>query len=510
MVPAALLPRPSKTEAEDPMNREMLMLVDAISREKTVELDVVFGAVEAALASASKKLHGGEVDMRVAVDRETGNYETFRRWLVVPDEAGLQNPDAEEMLSDALDRIPDIEEGDYIEEAVDSVPIGRIGAQAAKQVILQKIRDAEREQLLNDFLSRGEKIFVGTVKRLDKGDIIVESGRVEGRLKRTEMIPKENLRTGDRVRAYLMGVDPTQRGPQIMLSRNAPGFMIELFAQEVPEIEQGLLEIKSCARDAGSRAKIAVVSHDRRVDPIGTCVGVRGSRVNGVTNELAGERVDIVLWSDDPAQFVIGALAPANVQSIVVDEERHAMDVVVDEENLAIAIGRGGQNVRLASELTGWRINIMSAEESQAKQATESDSVRKIFVEKLDVDEEVADILIAEGFTSLEEVAYVPLQEFLEIESFDEDTVNELRTRAKDALLTAEIKIEEQVDEVSQDLRDLEGLSPELIPQLAGGGIHTRDDLADLAVDELTELTGIDDETAKVLIMKAREHWFTA
>ena len=492
------------------MNRELLMLVDAISREKTVEREVVFGAVEAALASATKKLHGGEVDIRVAVDRDTGEYESFRRWLVVPDSAGLQNPDAEEMLSDALDRIPDIEEGDYIEESIDSVPIGRIGAQAAKQVILQKIRDAERETLLNDFMARGEKIFVGTVKRLDKGDIIVESGRVEGRLKRTEMIPKENLRSGDRVRAVILGVDPTQRGPQIMLSRSAPPFMVELFAQEVPEIEQGLHEIKSCARDPGSRAKIAVVSHDRRVDPIGTCVGVRGSRVNAVTNELAGERVDIVLWSEDPAQFVIGALAPANVQSIVVDEERHAMDVVVDEENLAIAIGRGGQNVRLASELTGWRINIMTAEESQAKQAGETESVRKLFVEKLDVDEEVADILIAEGFTSLEEVAYVPLQEMLEIESFDEDTVHELRKRAKDALLTMEIEREEKVEEVSQDLRDLEGLTPDLISSLANGGIHSRDDLADLAVDELTEMTGIDDERARTLIMKAREHWFTA
>jgi N utilization substance protein A len=311
------------------------------------------------------------------------------------------------------------------------------------------------------------------------------------------------------VRAVILGVDATQRGPQIMLSRSSPEFMKELFALEVPEIEQGLLEIKSCARDPGSRAKIAVVSHDRRVDPIGTCVGVRGSRVTAVTNELAGERVDIVLWSDDPAQFVIGALAPANVSSIVVDEERHAMDVVVDEDNLAIAIGRGGQNVRLASELTGWRINIMTAEESQARQAEESDSVRKLFVDKLDVDEEVADILIAEGFTSLEEVAYVPLQEMLEIESFDEDTVNELRTRAKDALLTLEIEREEKVEEVSQDLRDLEGLTPEIIASLADGGIHTRDDLADLAVDELTEMTGIDDAKASELIMKAREHWFT-
>jgi N utilization substance protein A len=491
------------------MNREMLMLVDAISREKSVDRDVVFGAVEAALAQATKKLNGGEVDIRVAVDRDTGDYETFRRWLVVPDEAGLQNPDAEEMLSDALDRIAEIEVGDYIEEPVASVPIGRIGAMAAKQVILQKIRDAERETLLNDFLSRGDKVFVGTVKRLDKGDIIVESGRVEGRLKRSEMIPKENLRTGDRVRAYIAGIDTAARGPQIMLSRSAPGFMMELFAQEVPEMEQGLLEIKSCARDSGSRAKIAVVSHDKRVDPIGTCVGVRGSRVNAVTNELAGERVDIVLWSDDPAQFVIGALAPANVQSIVVDEEKHAMDVVVDEENLAIAIGRGGQNVRLASELTGWRINIMTAEESQAKQAVESDSIRKLFVDKLDVDEEVADILIGEGFSSLEEVAYVPLQEMLEMDAFDEDTVHELRTRAKDALLTMEIAREENVEAVSQDLRDLDGLTPELIAKLADGGVNSRDDLADLAVDELVEMTGIDDEAAKALIMKAREHWFT-
>jgi N utilization substance protein A len=492
------------------MNRELLMLVDAISREKTVDREVVFAAVEAALASASKKLHGGDVDIRVSIDRDTGEYETFRRWLVVPDSAGLQNPDAEEMLSDAQERIADIEEGDYIEEPIESVTIGRIGAQAAKQVILQKIRDAEREQLLNDFLARGDKIFTGTVKRLDKGDIIVESGRVEGRLRRNELIPKENLRSGDRVRTYILGVDPTLRGAQILLSRSAPQFMVELFAQEVPEMEQGLLEIKSCARDPGSRAKIAVQSHDRRVDPIGTCVGVRGSRVTAVTNELAGERVDIVLWSDDPAQFVIGALAPANVQSIMVDEERHAMDVVVDEENLAIAIGRGGQNVRLASELTGWRINIMTAEESAAKQAQESDVVRALFVDKLDVDEEVADILIAEGFTSLEEVAYVPLQEMLEIESFDEDTVNELRARAKDALLTMEIAKEEGVEEASQDLRDLEGLTPDLIAKLAESGVHTRDELADLAMDELTEMTGIDDAKAREVIMKAREHWFAA
>jgi N utilization substance protein A len=379
---------------------------------------------------------------------------------------------------------------------------------AAKQVILQKIRDAEREMLLNDFMSRGDKIFVGTVKRMDKGDLIIESGRVEGRLKRGEMIPKENFRTGDRVRAMIMDVDLTLRGAPILLSRSAPSFMIELFRQEVPEIEQGLLEIKTCARDPGSRAKIAVHSNDRRIDPIGTCVGVRGSRVNGVTNELAGERVDIVLWSEDPAQFVIGALAPANVVSIVVDEERHAMDVVVDEENLAIAIGRGGQNVRLASELTGWRINIMTADESAQKQAEEADGIRKIFMAKLDVDQEIADILIEEGFTSLEEVAYVPLQEMLEIESFDEDTVNELRTRAKDALLTMEIAREESVEEVSQDLRDLEGVTPELIAKLADAGIHTRDELADLATDELTDITAQTPEEATALIMLARAHWF--
>src|SRR3954462_4771447 len=474
------------------MNRELLILVEAISREKNVERDVVFGAVESALAQATKKLYHGEVDIRVAVDRDSGDYETFRRWLVVPDEQGLQNPDAEEMLMDAKERVTYVAPGDHIEEQIESVPIGRIGAMAAKQVILQKIRDAEREMLLNDFMSRGDKIFVGTVKRMDKGDIIVESGRVEGRLRRGEMIPKENLRNGDRVRAMIMEVDLTLRGAPIILSRSAPEFMIELFRQEVPEIEQGLLEVKSCARDPGSRAKIAVLSHDKRVDPIGTCVGVRGSRVNAVTNELAGERVDIVLWSEDPAQFVIGALAPANVQSIVVDEERQAMDVVVDEETLAIAIGRGGQNVRLASEMTGWRINIMTAEESATKQATETDHVRKLFIDKLDVDAEVADILIQEGFSSLEEVAYVPMQEMLEIESFDEDTVNELRTRAKDALLTMELAKEEGVGDVSQDLRDLAGLTPELIEKLNEGNVNTRDELADLAVDELVELTGVE------------------
>ena len=492
------------------MNRELLMLVDAISREKNVERDVVFGAVESALAQATKKLYQGEVDIRVAIDRDSGVYETFRRWHVVPDEAGLQLPEQEILLFEAREEMADIEVDEYIEEAIDSLPIGRIGAMAAKQVILQKIRDAEREMLLNDFMSRGDKIFVGTVKRMDKGDMIVEAGRVEGRLRRTEMIPKENLRTGDRVRAMIMEVDLTLRGAPIILSRSAPEFMIELFRQEVPEIEQGMLEIKSCARDPGSRAKIAVLSHDRRVDPIGTCVGVRGTRVNAVTNELAGERVDIVLWSEDPAQFVIGALAPANVSSIVVDEEKHVMDVVVDEENLAIAIGRGGQNVRLASDLTGWKINIMDAAESAEKQESESSTSRQLFMEKLDVDEEIADILINEGFTSLEEVAYVPLSEMLEIESFDEETITELRSRAKDALLTMEIAREEGSGGVSQDLRDLRGLDAELIAKLNAAGVNTRDDLADLGVDELTDITGQPADDAKALILEAREHWFAA
>jgi len=492
------------------MNRELLMLVEAISREKNVERDVVLAAVEAALAQATKKLYSGDVDIRVALDRDSGNYETFRRWHVVPDEAGLQLPDQEILLFEAKEQIEDIEVDEYIEETIESVPIGRIGAMAAKQVILQKIRDAEREMLLNDFMSRGDKIFTGTVKRMDKGDLIVENSRVEGRLRRTEMIPKENFRTGDRVRAMIMEVDLTLRGAPIVLSRSSPEFMIELFRQEVPEIEQGVLEIKSCARDPGSRAKIAVFSHDKRVDPIGTCVGVRGTRINGVTNELAGERVDIVLWSEDPAQFVIGALAPANVSFIVVDEERHAMDVVVDEENLAIAIGRGGQNVRLASELTGWKINIMDATESAEKQANETDAGRRLFMEKLDVDEEIADILIAEGFTSLEEVAYVPIQEMLEIESFDEDTVHELRNRAKDVLLTMEIAQEGSEDEatVSQDLHDIEGLDSGTIAQLQAGGIRTRDDLADLAIDELIDITGQSQDDARALIMKARAHWF--
>ncbi|XQU70353.1 Transcription antitermination factor NusA, contains S1 and KH domains [Cupriavidus sp. H18C1] len=469
---------------------------------------MVFGALEAALASATKKRFEEDVDIRVHIDRESGEHETFRRWLVVPDEQGLQEPDKQILLFEAREQDPNMELGDFVEEQIESVEFGRIGAQAAKQVILQKIRDAEREQILNDYLERGEKIMTGTVKRADKKGLIVESGRVEALLGRDQIIPKENLRTGDRVRAYILNVDRTARGPQIELSRTSPQFLIKLFENEVPEMEQGLLEIKAAARDPGVRAKIAVVAHDKRIDPIGTCVGVRGTRVTAVRNEIGGEAVDIVLWSEDPAQFVIGALAPAQVQSIVVDEEKHSMDVVVDEENLAVAIGRSGQNVRLASELTGWQINIMTQEESAQKQAEESEVVRRLFMSKLDVDQEVADILIEEGFSSLEEVAYVPISEMMEIEAFDEDTVNELRNRARDALLTMELAREEKVESVSQDLRSLDGLTPELIGKLAEGDIHTRDDLAELAVDELVEMTGVSEEEAKALIMKAREHWF--
>ena len=489
------------------MSREILLLVDALAREKNVERDVVFGALESALASAMKKRFKEDVDIRVAIDRQSGEHEGFRRWLVVPDEAGLQEPDAQELYTDAQDIVPGIEVGEYIEEPLEPIEFGRIGAQAAKQAILQKIRDAEREQVLNDFLDRGETIVSGTVKRLDKGDSIIEIGKVEARLPRTEMIPKENIRAGDRVRAYVLKVDHAARGQQVILSRTSPDFIRELFENEVPEIEQGLLEIKAAARDPGVRAKIAVVAYDKRIDPIGTCVGMRGSRVTAVRNELGGEQVDIVLWADDPAEFVIGALAPAHVESILVDEDKHAMDVVVDEENLPKAIGARGQNVRLASDLTGWHINIMTPEESQSRQDAERATLRHTFITKLDVDEEVADILIDEGFTGLEEIAYVPLQELLDIEAFDEDTVNELRTRARNALLTEAIAQEERV-QTARDLLEIQGMDSALVAKLAENGVTTLDDLAELAADELAELTGLAEEAASDMIMQARAHWF--
>ena len=491
-------------------NRELVMLVDVLAREKNVPRDIVFSALEMALASATKKRYSEDIDVRVTVDKNTGAYESFRRWKVLPDETPDWNTAQMLSLEEAQDRKPDAVLDEYIEERLENVEFGRIGAQAAKQVILQRIRDAEREQILNDFLSRGDELVTGTIKRMERGSAVVESGKLEALLPREQMIPKENLRIGDRVRAWVMKIDRGARGPQLILSRTAPQFIMKLFELEVPEIEERLLEIKSAARDPGVRAKIAVHTTDKRIDPIGTCVGMRGSRVQAVTQELAGERVDIVLWSADPAQFVIGALAPAEVSSILVDEEKHSMDVVVDEENLAIAIGRSGQNVRLASELTGWTINLMTEEESQKKQQEESGRIRNLFMEKLDVDEEVADILLQEGFATLEEVAYVPINEMLEIDAFDEGTVNELRSRARNALLVQAIASEESIENVDPELLKLEGMDNALAAKLSAQGVKTRDDLADLAVDELSELTGVDAERAKGLIMAARAHWFEA
>lgn len=489
------------------MGREILILVDALAREKNVSKEIVFGALEMALASATKKRFADEVDVRVSIDRTTGDYDAFRRWQVVPD-GELEDHDLQVILTEARKQHPAIELGEFIEEPLDKADFGRISAQAAKQVILQRVRDAEREQILTDFLERNDAIVSGLIKRLERGDAIIECGKIEARLPREQQIPKENLRPGDRVRAFLLRVDRTARGPQVILSRTAPQFVMKLFEQEVPEIEQGLLTIKNAARDPGVRAKIAVWTSDRRIDPIGTCVGVRGSRVQAVTGELAGERVDIVLWSEDPAQFVIGALAPAQVQSIVVDEEKHAMDVVVDEAELAIAIGTGGRNVRLASELTGWQINIMTRSQSDEKAVVERQKIRAVFMEKLDVDDEVADILIDEGFSSLEEVAYVPLAEMLEIEAFDQETVEELRNRARDVLLTEAIATEERLDTVEEDLLALEGMDEDVAAKLAAAQVRTRDDLAELAVDELIDATGVDEERARKLILAARAHWF--
>lgn len=482
------------------MSREVLLLVDVLAREKNVDEDIVFGALEHALAQATKKRYDGDVDIRVEVDRDTGEYKSFRRWHVVADDAGLQLPDQEILHFEALEQYPDIEVDEYIEEPIESVELGRRFAQDTKQVVLQRIRDAEREQILADFLERGDSLVTGTIKRMERGDAVVESGKIEARLPRDQMIPKENLRVGDRVRAYILRVDRNARGPQVILSRTAPEFIMKLFELEVPEIEQGSLVIKSAARDPGVRAKIAVHTDDKRIDPIGTCVGMRGSRVQAVTGELGGERVDIVLWSEDPAQFVIGALAPANVSSIMVDEEKHGMDVVVDEENLAIAIGRSGQNVRLASELTNWKINIMTAEESANKAEQETAGIRILFMEKLDVDQEVADILVDEGFSSLEEIAYVPISEMLEIDAFDEDTVNELRNRARDALLTEAIASEEGVEGVEDALVNLDGMTRVIAGKLGLAGIKTLAAFAGLAYDEFGAILALTTERARELI----------
>lgn len=488
------------------MSREILLLVDALAHEKNVGKEIIFTALELALASATKKRYHEDADVRVSINRESGNYDSFRRWTIVSDEQGIENA-AAEIYSDN-ERAEGLNIGDTIEDPLESIAFGRIGAQAAKQVILQKVREAEREQILEDFLGRDENLVTGVIKRMDKGSAIIEIGRIEALLPRDQMIPKENLRVGDRVRAYLSRVERSGRGPQLILSRIAPEFIVRLFELEVPEIEDGLLEIKAAARDPGLRSKIAVKSNDQRLDPVGTCVGMRGSRVQAVTGELAGERVDIILWSMEPAQFVINAMSPAEVSSIVLDEDAHSMDVVVNEEQLALAIGRNGQNVRLASELTGWTLNILTEEQAAAKNQEEYSNVSQLFMEKLDVDEEVADILVQEGFSTLEEVAYVPLAEMAEIDAFDEDTINELRSRARAALLTEAIAKEEKVDAAAEDLLTMEGMDDATAHLLASKGVTTMDDLAELAVDELTELTGMDDERAKTLIMTARAPWF--
>ena len=490
------------------MSREILLLVDALAHEKNVAKEVIFSALEFALASATKKRFAEDADVRVEIDRETGEYDSFRRWTLLTDDQALENPAAQMYADDERAEGKTVLEGDVFEDPLESVEFGRIGAQAAKQVILQKVREAEREQILEEFLARDEHLVSGVIKRMEKGNAMIEVGRIESMLPRDQMIPKENLRVGDRVRAYVSRVERTGRGPQLILSRIAPEFITRLFELEVPEIEDGLLEIRGAARDPGLRSKIAVKANDQRLDPVGTCVGMRGSRVQAVTGELAGERVDIVLWSMEPAQFVINAMAPAEVSSIVVDEDAHSMDVVVDEEQLAQAIGRNGQNVRLASELTGWTLNILTIDEAAKKSEADYTVTLQLFIEKLDVDEEVADILVQEGFGTLEEIAYVPLEEMSQIEAFDEDTINELRKRARAALLTDAIAKEEKGEVAAEDLLTMAAMDEETANLLASQGVSTMEDLADLAVDDLVELTKMDAERAKQLIMTARAPWF--
>lgn len=493
-------------------SREMLELVDVLAREKNVEKDTVFGVLEIALASAVKRARfpGEDADIVVRVDRQTGEFSAVRRWLVVSDEAGLQEPDRQEMYSDIHDDYPDLVPGDYIERPIENVDIdgaGRRFAQDAKQVILQRLRDAEREQILKEFLERQESIVTGVIKRMDKGDAIVEVGRLEARLPRNQMIPRENMRTGDRVRAYVDHVGDTPKGKTVFLSRTSPEFIKKLFELEVPEIEEGIIEIKAAARDPGMRAKIAVTSHDAHVDPIGTCIGMRGSRVSAVTTELSGERIDIVIWNADPAQFVVGALEPAKVRSIVMAEETHSMDVVVDEENLAVAIGRGGQNVRLASELTGWQINILTEAEANEKREEEVSKIRNEFMQSLDIDEAAADVLIGEGFSSIEEIAYVPEKELFAIDAFDRETIEELRQRARNKLLADAITREENLRKADPEMMKLEGMTNDVANKLVAAGTKTLDDLAELSTDEVVEQTGLDEESAKALIMAARAHW---
>jgi N utilization substance protein A len=405
-------------------NKEILLVVDAVSNEKDIDRDVIFEAIESALATASKKLSNKDIDARVAIDRKTGNYQTYRRWLVIADDEELEYPEKQIALSEAKTQNPDIEVGGFIEEEMDSVTFGRIAAQTAKQVIVQKVREAERARIVNAYQDRVGELIMGVVKRVEKGSVILDLGdNVEAIIQREEMIPREAVRPGDRLRGYLREVKSEARGPQLFISRTAPELLIELFKLEVPEVGEGLIEILGASRDPGARAKIAVKSNDPRIDPVGACVGMRGSRVRAVSNELSDERVDIILWDENPAQFVINAMSPAEVSSIVVDEDANAMIIAVAEDQLSQAIGRGGQNVRLASELTGWELNVMSEQQAAEKSEAEQQELIEIFKNQLDVDEEVALILVQEGYTSIEEVAYVPLGEMLAIDEFDEDIV---------------------------------------------------------------------------------------
>jgi len=493
------------------MNKEILLVVDTVSNEKGVAKDVIFEAIEAALASVAKKKHSGDIDARVAIDRKTGDYETFRRWQIIADDDDMEFPQRQMTLSAAQYDNAEMQIDDYYEEDMESVAFGRIAAQTAKQVIVQKVREAEREQVVDAYKDRIGELVSGIVKRVERGNVFIDlGGNVEALISREHLIPREALRSGDRVRGYLFDVRTEARGPQLFVSRTMPEFLLELFKLEVPEVGQGLIEILGASRDPGLRAKIAVKSNDSRIDPIGACVGMRGSRVQTVSNELSSERVDIILWDDNPAQFVINAMSPAEVVSIVVDEESECMDIAVSDEQLSQAIGRGGQNVKLASELTGWRLNVMSESQADEKTEDEQGEIQKRFMEQLDVDEEIAVILAQEGFSSVDEVAYVPASELLEIEEFDEEMVEELRGRARDVLLTRAIVDEEKADttETEQALLELDGMTEELASALAAKEVKTLDDLAELAVDELIEIMEMDEESAGKLIMAARAHWF--
>ncbi|MBS3959667.1 MAG: transcription termination/antitermination protein NusA [Xanthomonadaceae bacterium] len=494
------------------MSKELLLVIDAVANEKGVPRQVILEAMEAALASAAKKRYPEQdVACRVAINPKDGSYETFRRWEVVADDVVMESPDRMIRLMDAVDVRADAQVGDFIEELIENPEFGRISAQAAKQVIVQRVREAERQQVVDAWKDRVGELVTGVVKRAERGNLHVDlGGNAEAFIPKDKSIPRDALRPGDRVRGYLYEVRAESRGPQLFISRTAPEFMIELFKLEVPEVGQGLVEIKAAARDPGDRAKIAVLAHDHRTDPIGACIGMRGSRVQAVSNELNGERIDIVLWSENAAQFVINAMAPAEVQSIIVDEERRSMDLAVAEENLAKAIGKGGQNVRLASRLTGWQLNVMTQDQVAAKSEAEQASARRLFMEKLEVDEEIAGILVGEGFNTVEEIAYVPVAELLAVEGFDEDVVEELRARARDALLTEALAIEEglEAQQPGADLLALEGMDEATAHVLATRGITNREELAEMAVDEIADLEGIDEARAAALIMEARKHWF--